>query len=411
MKEALFFFLSPNNREMKKIPVLIGAAICFSLLLVLALKGSRISPSSSALTKCDFKDLRNLTAFFGGKSHSECFKGGVVELTVKSAASLKLPPEFGAKVRKWLGFKRDLMAQLYDQKVLHAFNPLTGTTTAFNPLRSARPLPRTVKDPLQFVKEYVKESEKGCDLCDYKVMTAEDERLGRLESRYSASASNVFKFQDFHSLIFPKSHDALNLNESVFADLFNLTSSWFDSVHSKSPDHTHPQLLFDFTAHAGASQPHPHFQAFMGQGAYLGQFRVFDEAFKSGRNLDDYVDQHFKLGLGVRLRGDARVLTPLDAHKDHEFIVIAPNLESFAEAFFKVYKTYLSELGVYCWSSGFAFPSLDRSESIPYVAKIGSRGDCQSRYSDVSSLELYILYNVNTNPYQTIEALKSYSLL
>ena len=60
----------------------------------------------------------------------------------------------------------------------------------------------------------------------------------------------------------------------------------------------------------------------------------------------------------------------------------------------------MEELGVFCWSSGFAFPSLSSSISSlnASLVRIGSRGNCQSKVSDVSSLELYLFNNVNTNP-------------
>ena len=42
-----------------------------------------------------------------------------------------------------------------------------------------------------------------------------------------------------------------------------------------------------------------------------------------------------------------------------------------------------------------------------YLSRIGSRGDCQSMVSDVSSLELYLMNNVNTNPFRTVGAFNS----
>ena len=38
--------------------------------------------------------------------------------------------------------------------------------------------------------------------------------------------------------------------------------------------------------------------------------------------------------------------------------------------------------------------------------KMGSRGNCQTMTSDVGAIELYSLYNVNSNPLATMKAFK-----
>ncbi len=41
------------------------------------------------------------------------------------------------------------------------------------------------------------------------------------------------------------------------------------------------------------------------------------------------------------------------------------------------------------------------------MSRIGSRGDCQSMVSDVSSLELYLMNSVNSDPFLTVAAFNS----
>merc|ERR1711860_414250 len=105
------------------------------------------------------------------------------------------------------------------------------------------------------------------------------------------------------------------------------------------------------------------------------------------------------------------VLSPLDAHKDHELVIISEDMgNDFVNAVALVYETYKTKLGVFCFSSSYALPLTEEQRknekynSLPVMVKFGSRGNCQSVLSDVSSLELYALYNVNTNPYSTISA-------
>ena len=48
---------------------------------------------------------------------------------------------------------------------------------------------------------------------------------------------------------------------------------------------------------------------------------------------------------------------------------------------------------------------LHPSQSLPAIARIGSRGDCSSRNSDISALEIYSFYSVNVDPVKTIDTL------
>lgn len=178
---------------------------------------------------------------------------------------LSLPETFTPKVQQWLGHDPNLFRDVLRQRVLHVYNKYTKTTTVYNPLRASRPLPKTDQDPKTFLQDFIDRSRPNCDLCNFKTKTAEDAILGRLETQLSASAANVFKLQDFHALIFPKNHNVMNLSYDDISSMFDLSASWFQEVHLESPDHAFPQMIFDAMEHAGASQPHPHLQAFIGK--------------------------------------------------------------------------------------------------------------------------------------------------
>ncbi len=71
-----------------------------------------------------------------------------------------------------------------------------------------------------------------------------------------------------------------------------------------------------------------------------------------------------------------------------------------------VHKTYVEELNVYCWSSGIMLPPLfDETDSM-VIIRLGSRGNCFSEVSDVSSLELFMFNSIDTNQFKTIKALE-----
>lgn len=126
--------------------------------------------------------------------------------------------------------------------------------------------------------------------------------------------------------------------------------------------------------------------------------------------MSDFIDSHIRAGLGLRIDPNTVILVPLDAHKDNEFLIISKNLDvGFKKAFHLVYRTYLDHLNVFCWSCGIVWPSMSvqsKEGGLPLMARIGGRGNCQSLMSDVSSLELYVMFNVNSNPFKAMQALQ-----
>ena len=78
-----------------------------------------------------------------------------------------------------------------------------------------------------------------------------------------------------------------------------------------------PITLFDNFNKTLQLQVHPHLHAVLGKGEYLGKYLHMDHVAKSygqatnGRTyLNDYVDAHVALGLGIRV-GSVAVVSPL----------------------------------------------------------------------------------------------------
>lgn len=134
----------------------------------------------------------------------------------------------------------------------------------------------------------------------------------------------------------------------------------------------------------------------------------YESQFPFHSYILDLIQSHFDLNLGVKV-GSAYIMASLEAHKDHEVLIVGPDFgPDFVEAFHTVYLTFRDILGIYCFSSALVGPPLGSfpGQNLPAILKMGSRGNCQSSVNDVSSLELYMMYNVNTDPYQTIRAVR-----
>ena len=212
----------------------------------------------------------------------------------------------------------------------------------------------------------------------------------------------------------------------------NIAVKWFRKVHELTKTHTHPMMAWDIMPHAGASQVHPHFQGFLGKGKYLGKMGKLQEVIRSYKQtmnrdyLNDYIDLHISIGLGVRFRSTS-ILVPIDATKENEFIIIgSTSLSDWVRALYLIHRTYIEELKVYCFSSGMAWPSyiviednidlndintsmFSNSNEVGNLmhARIAGRGNCQSIESDISSLELYLINHLSSDPYKTFQAFKT----
>ena len=113
---------------------------------------------------------------------------------------------------------------------------------------------------------------------------------------------------------------------------------------------------------------------------------------------------HTSLGLGFSI-GGVSVMSPLTSHKEHEVMVVSDKMDAdFIKVWTGIMRMYNIKLELWCRSLGMSWPM---SGSQPYILRIGSRGACHSPVSDVSSLEMYSVYSVNTDPVTTIDILKT----
>lgn len=97
-------------------------------------------------------------------------------------------------------------------------------------------------------------------------------------------------------------------------------------------------------------------------------------------------------------------------------MILAPQVDdTFATLIYTILEGYKNNLGVYCFSAGGAYPFLgDQTRNLdaylqpglPAIFRSGSRGLCTSVSSDVSSLELYTVNNINSDISVTLNALK-----
>lgn len=95
------------------------------------------------------------------------------------------------------------------------------------------------------------------------------------------------------------------------------------------------------------------------------------------------------------------MLSPLDAVKDHELLLIGPVMDAhFITLFYLMYLTLVEELGAPAWSSAMSWQG-ESNYCDCNVLRIALR-----KNRDVTSMELFMFNSISSNPYETIEAFR-----
>jgi len=346
---------------------------------------------------------------------------------------IEIPDPMRGRVQDWVGSDPGLLQSLVQPTILTIRDKWTHDTVGWNPLRSMRPTAASKKEAegnpeLDMTDQLIKDTASSCDFCA-KNRTAYPADLDRVENaKYDVyTAANAFGFLDMVGMVIPrKFHDFRRIDWPTFQAIFDdVIPRWFWAVHEEDAEMTHPHIVWDAMPHAGASQVHPHLQTFLGRGGYLGKTRLLYEAavaYKDALDRDYFVDYalaHSLFGLVFTLNRSL-IIAPLTAQLDHEFVILdfpdQPDMrqnrfvsDDWVRGFHLAQRTLLDELGVLCFTSAMAWPSITkpRSHSDLAVGKIGSRGACDSPSSDMSSLNIYSATSLQSNLIENMQALKT----
>lgn len=368
-----------------------------------------------------FEDLEKVMKEWRESTNKECRKLFFTFLKIFRVnfqeGDVVIPDKFSDKVKNWLGNKEELFKEAKKQTVISIYNHYTREQNLYNPIRSKRPMSVPKIPDREYIDQIARESQASCDFCKYKDATAEDV-FGRIDNKYSYSASNTFKLDRWHALFMLKSHHPLNWTLEQFLDLMDTGQQWFSQVYKLEQTHKFPSMIWDLLPHAGASQIHPHIHGFIDKDAYQGVMELWRKAALdyntdvSGHNyFTDVIEMHSILGLTVTY-GKAVAFANLVPKRDNEIVVVSEKPDrDFYLLWYFVMRAFLDDMGSgnSCFSSGIAFPSMSgavNSNSLPAYVRVLTRGAVSDIRSDISSLELFTAANANTDPYKVIEIIR-----
>ncbi|XP_045164722.2 uncharacterized protein LOC123528789 isoform X2 [Mercenaria mercenaria] len=368
-----------------------------------------------------FEDLERLMTEWRQSKNKECRQLfftflKLFRLTFQQG-EIVIPDAFSSKVRKWLGNKEELYEESKKQTIISVYNKYTREQNMYNPIRNKRPMSIPKIPEREYIDQLARETQPDCDFCKYKDSTAEDV-FGRIDNKYSYSASNTFKLDRWHALFMLKSHHPHNWTREQFLDLMTTGQQWFDQVYKLDSMHKYPSLIWDLLPHAGASQVHPHVHGFLDKDAYQGAMELWRKAaldyntdVPNHNYFTDVIEIHSILGLTVTY-GKAVAFANLVPKRDNEIVIVSEKADKdFYLLWYFVMRAFLDDIGSgsLCFSSGIAFPSMSGDiscNSLPAYVRILTRGSVADVRSDISSLELFTASNANTDPYKIIEVIR-----
>ncbi|KJS10415.1 MAG: hypothetical protein VR67_19215 [Peptococcaceae bacterium BRH_c8a] len=325
-------------------------------------------------------------------------------------------------IRDWAASKFGDLSGVEKQQIIKITNRVTLEGTLFNALRALRPLPGGDSARLD---RSIEEHQSGCAFCKPDEKTPAD-TFGRLVGINAITASNVAKYDRWHSLIIPDEHHPLRFDAEQVADYFSLAGKWFGVVleqpaagqAQKQP--RYPFLMWNCLWPAGSSVVHGHLQVTVTTGMHYPKVERLrrDAAVYRQQHGENYFEDlylgHRVAGLALK-EGDARIFASLTPIKEKETWVVLPGksgLEHLAELGLWVGRvlTSLRENGTSSFNVAVYIPPPDSAPEdwagFPLIARVVDRGDAAGRTADFGGMELYAASVVSTDPFQVAHHLR-----
>ncbi len=312
-----------------------------------------------------------------------------------STGSLEIPEEMENWVKKRFGS----VERVENQRIVSIKNKFTGEHSLFNKLRTDRPV--EAKSVIELNE--LKEKEK-CLFCNPERQTPADV-FGRIKGKYCITASNIAKYDSFHSLIIFNEHNPLEIKKEWIEDYLKTAELWFEEV-SKSDVEKELRKFFMWNClwRSGASIIHGHIQLTAVEERY-GKLEVLEKAaadYKREFNssyIEDLYKVHKSLGLASENKGD-RILFYLTPVKEKEIFVIskARKSDDMADTIYKLLRSYLN-MGVQ--SFNLAIFQLEDY----HIVKLVDRGSLGNRNSDIGAMELYAASVISSDPFKLAQVL------
>jgi hypothetical protein len=314
---------------------------------------------------------------------------------------------------EWIEEHFGSVGAVVEQRIVRVTNLVTMEGALFNDLRSQRPM---VIEKSEALGELIAK-ERGGPFCRPWEGTPED-AFGRVEGRYSVTASNIAKFDGLHGVIIFDEHDPLDLSEERIADYIDTAMAWAQRARATETDATYFFFLWNCLWRAGASIVHGHAQVILGRDMHYAKVEHLRRAAlryreaTGGDYFDDLYQVHDVLGLALGV-GSTRILVYLTPIKEKETFLISEGLDdNLKGSIYQVLDCYVRGLGVSSFNVAIYMPPIgpvkEDWSGFPVLVRILDRGDPMNRTADMGAVELYASSVVSSDPFRVSEALREW---
>jgi len=324
-------------------------------------------------------------------------------------ATLAAPPA----MVPWIESQFGSLDAVTDQTIVKVTNRITYEGSIFNTLRGVlaaneRRRFLTSTEPVDTIPHK--------DAFDKPLERTTADVFGRVEGKYSITASNIAKFDGFHSVVIFKKVDPLNVTAEEVADHIDTGWRWALEAHRYDPEAKYFSLLWNSGKRAGASMMHGHAHLVLGKDMHYAKVEALRRVSLRYRETygTDYFNDLFEvynsLGLGFE-KDSVRVYASLTPIKERETVILAPALtDSFKQCVYDVLAAFRDNLGVLTFNVGISTPPLGSVEEdwsgFPVIARIVDRGYPNNDSSDFGSIELFAASVVHSDPFEVARTLK-----
>lgn len=297
------------------------------------------------------------------------------------------------------------------QRIVKVINKVTFEGSLFNGLRASRPI--EFKEKLRIQAQIIDGSIDD-PLRKPKEQTPED-TFGRVEGKYSITASNVAKYDGLHGMVIFKNSNPLSFDREHIIDYLNTGWRWAQAAHASDPDAKYFFFLWNCLRRGGASLLHGHAQVTLSRDRHYAKIEALRQAAVRYRKeygsdyFSDLYQVHVSLGLALDKDG-TRVIAYLAPIKEKEIIVMARDFGlSLQERIYEVLSCLRDKMNVTSFNLALITRPLDGVsgwEDFPAMARVVDRGQPKSLSCDIGTMELYADSVISSDPFEVARLLK-----
>lgn len=318
-------------------------------------------------------------------------------------AQMLVGPEMRAYCEKFFGS----VEAVERQRPVKITNKVTLETAIFNQLRSRRPQTYNTT-----AIEDLIEAERKNDPFANPVSGTTEDIFGRVRGQYSITASNIAKFDTWHSVTVFNEYHPLKFNAEQVVDYLMTARAWAEHVHQQDQNAAYFFFMWNCLHKAGATILHGHAQMTVTRYQHYGRIERLrrdaqDYARQNKRSFfNDLAQIHRALGLAVTPADRVLAFASLTPLAERE-IWLMSDLWS-PELAFGLYNVleYFKSVGAIAFNVAAYVPPIGNPPSgedwgdFPVILRVVDRGDPLARSNDFGALNMFAATAIINDPFE-----------